>query len=392
MDNDLDVYKIELELQTEELLKTQAKLSIALEEYTEIFDNAPLSYFILDKKGLIRNVNTMGIEKLGYSKMQLLGKSLSVFINSKEEQDEFYIYRNSLIEGEKRKRFECDMKLFDGSSFYALMEGVVVRDKNDQFKYLLISVSDITGKRLQNCLLESSLNKEKELNEMKSQFITIASHEFRTPLSTILTSTELIEQYNLPEHLEKKKNHFKKIKTSVARIQEILIDFLSADEIEKGKIKNNPEIFDLIDFINTLLAELKMFSVKHSSVFTPDVKSKQVFLDKKLLKLSLSNIIINAYKYSPEGGKVELFFEDGVDDSFCIKIKDEGIGIPQNDKVHLFNKFFRAKNVKNIQGTGIGLNITKKIVKLMGGSLSFISQENKGSTFSICFKNKNIYA
>jgi signal transduction histidine kinase len=170
-------------------------------------------------------------------------------------------------------------------------------------------------------------------------------------------------------------------------MKEILIDFLSASEIEKGMIKNNPELFNLSKYTETVIEETKSFNGIHTIKYTHIGENHNVYLDKKILKTCLSNLIINAYKYSPKGGEIEVITELKKDGSISFKVKDKGIGIPKKDELHIFENFFRAKNAENIQGTGIGLNITRRLVTIMGGDITFISTENKGSTFTIKFKN-----
>jgi signal transduction histidine kinase len=170
-------------------------------------------------------------------------------------------------------------------------------------------------------------------------------------------------------------------------MKEILIDFLSASEIEKGMIKNNPEVFNLSKYTEAVIEETKSFNGIHTIKYTHIGESQNVYLDKKILKTCLSNLIINAYKYSPKGGEIEVITELKKDGSLSFKVKDNGIGIPKKDELHIFENFFRAKNAENIQGTGIGLNITRRLVTIMGGDITFISTENKGSTFTIKFKN-----
>jgi PAS domain S-box-containing protein len=322
---------------------------------------------------------------LGVNEAQLKGKNLSNFINSKTYQDKFYLHRNLVIKKESSQQFECEFKRGDGSLFYGLIDSSVIKNEKNKFKNFLSIISDISEQKFQERLLEKALKKEKELNRMKSQFITIASHEFRTPLATILTSAELIEKYNNPEDAEKKVKHFQKIKTAVNRVKEILMDFLSVEEVEKGKIVNNPETFDLVEFITNHIEETKQFNGIHIHNYSHVGKHKTVSLDKKLLKICLTNLLINAYKYSPNGGTIETSSEQLTPGNIVIKIKDNGIGIPQEDQEHIFERFFRANNADTIQGTGLGLNITQALVKLMGGSIFFLSETNKGTTFILKF-------
>ena len=194
-----------------------------------------------------------------------------------------------------------------------------------------------------------------------------------------------MEKYNKPEDLEKKEKHFHKIKNSVSRMKEILMDFLSVDEVEKGKITNFTETINLVEFIKDKIEETKQFDGIHTQSYEHIGKFEDACLDKKLLKICLTNLIINAYKYSPEGGVIQIISKQTSFGNVEIKVIDKGIGIPKQNQEHLCSRFFRAKNTKNTQGTGLDLNITKDLIKLMGGTISFISDENKGSSFALKF-------
>lgn len=382
-EHELNVHKIELEMQNEELLSTQAKLYISIKEYSELFEFAPVGYFILNKYGVILNVNQTGSEQLGFSKKKLTGKHLSIFLISKSYQDSFYRHRDLVTESGKQQQLECEIKKSDGSAFFALIESSVIKDEKNNFKHFITTISDITLQKERALWLESALLKEKELNEMKSQFLTIASHEFRTPLTAILSSSELLGKYNRPEDEDKRKKHLYKIKTSVNRLKEILMDFSSANDAEKEESINNPESFALDKFLVDLIEEVKAFNGIHRVKYKHTGKLQNVILDKKLLKTCISNLIINAYKYSPKGGTIEIESKPNSSGGISITIKDEGMGIPESDKPHIFEQFYRAKNASDFQGTGLGLYITQKFITLMGGSISFTSKEKEGTTFII---------
>lgn len=386
--HELEVVKIELEMQNEELRTSQSKLLKSIEEYTEIFEYSPMGYFILDKEAVIIKVNETGSKLLGHNKKKLNGKHLSVFMNSKSCQDDFYRYKNNVVETGKQQQFECKIKREDGSVFFAMIDGVSVIDEKKQFKFLFFTVNDISKQKIQGRALEMALKKEKDLNKMKSQFITIASHEFRTPLSTILTSAELMERYNSLDQETNRKKHYQKIKSSVTRLEEILLDFLSANDIEKGKTMNKPELFSLVKFTKKIIDETKSFDGLHNVKYKHIGDYQNVHLDMKLLKTCITNLLINAFKYSPNGGIVEITTEQKTPEDISITFKDYGIGIPEEEQHNIFKTFFRAKNAEAIQGTGLGLNITQELVNIMGGTISFISKVNEGSTFILKFSQK----
>ena len=236
--------------------------------------------------------------------------------------------------------------------------------------------------------IRKALQKEKELNELKSRFVTIASHEFRTPLSTVLSSASLIGKYKETEDDEKRQKHVERIKSSVSNLTTILNDFLSISRIEEGKIYNVPTSFDLAAFAaevaDEMQSQIKLGQQIHYKHLGEQVT---VNLDKQLLKNICLNLLSNASKYSGEGKNI--YFTTGITpDKIQLVVQDEGIGIPKADQEHLFTPFFRAHNVTNIQGTGLGLNIVKKYVEIMKGTLQFESEPEKGTTFIINFPNK----
>ena len=226
-----------------------------------------------------------------------------------------------------------------------------------------------------------ALEKEKELNELKTRFVSMASHEFRTPLSAVLSSVSLIGKYITDENKDKKLKHINRIKSSVGELTGILNDFLSMDRLDAGKLTVSGREFKLCDFLHELVDEMSELMRKDQKMelncSTPDII---FFSDSQILKQILSNLLSNAIKYSPDGETVTLdaHFKD---DLLTIKVIDHGIGIPEADQKHLFDKFFRAHNAAHIQGTGLGLNIVQKYLELINGSIHFESTEGRGSTF-----------
>ncbi len=230
-----------------------------------------------------------------------------------------------------------------------------------------------------------SLETEKELNELKSRFITTASHEFRTPLATILSSVSLIGQYPEARDQEKRLKHITRIKSSVHNLTQILNDFLSLSKLEEGVVRNQPEFFDLVEFSKDTMEEMRPMMKTGQNIFYKHIGNiNKAFLDKQLLKNVLFNLISNAIKYSPEDR--EINFETHCEnDKVIVIVRDQGIGIPKDDQQFLFQRFFRAKNAGNEQGTGLGLNIVKKYIELMGGEIAYKSTVNEGTIFTIKF-------
>lgn len=228
--------------------------------------------------------------------------------------------------------------------------------------------------------LNEALAKERELNELKSKFVSIASHEFRTPLSTILSSISLVDQYNDKGEKDKITKHTQRVRSSVNHLTGILNDFLSLGKLEEGKVEVFIEPVDLKNLFDDLKEEVQL--KENQSIVIEIQKETEGFKsDSRILRNILLNLISNASKYS-EAGTITMravskakFIE--------ISIEDQGIGIPESDKKHMFDRFFRASNAGNIQGTGLGLNIVKRYVDLLKGSIWFTSEHKKGTKFFI---------
>jgi len=232
-------------------------------------------------------------------------------------------------------------------------------------------------------LLTSALLKEKELNELKSRFVTMASHEFKTPLSTILSSASLISKYQTDDTLENRERHVGKIKSAVQNLTGILNDFLSLSRIEEGLVKVVLEKFDLSILLDSVVSELKHLTKGGKKIQTVFLSENTIVKsDKRIIKNLLFNLMSNALKYSLENGVVECKVEF-VNQDLKIEVTDHGIGIPESDQKYLFQRFFRAGNVQNIEGTGLGLHIVKGYVDLLKGTISFQSIQNSHTTFEV---------
>lgn len=228
-----------------------------------------------------------------------------------------------------------------------------------------------------------ALDKERELNELKSRFVSIASHEFRTPLSTVMSSASLVGQYTDRKEAEKVHKHVARIKSSVNHLTSILNDFLSLGKLEEGKVDVKKEPIHTSDFLKEVKEEIT-HTLKSGQILNVDFDPSVVYLnsDARILRNILFNLLSNASKYSEENKTINIeCFPNKKTIGFTIK--DEGIGIPQEDQKHMFDRFFRASNAGNVQGTGLGLNIVRRYVELLDGTISFSSEFGKGSIFTV---------
>jgi PAS domain S-box-containing protein len=235
--------------------------------------------------------------------------------------------------------------------------------------------------------LSETLEKEKELGDLKSRFVTMASHEFRTPLSTILTSLSLIGKYISTEDQDKRMKHIVRSKEAVSNMKNILEDFLSLGKLEEGKIHAQFALMNLKEFFETTIEDVNSLLKIGQHISYMHEGDTTIYLDNNLLKNIIINLISNAIKFSPEHSTI--FVSSFVtEDHIKITVRDQGIGISEEDLQHLFERFFRAKNAQNIQGTGLGLHIISKYLELLDGTINLNSELGKGTEFFIDFERK----
>lgn len=396
--------------------------------FETIFNHVNEGILIANAQGQIVLTNPKANLMFGYNEDELRGKMVEALIPN-EYADRHVEHRNSYMKHPVKRPMGKNITLFgkrkDGSNFpveislsyYETGEGMYVigfiiditerfeqqekiKKINAELKLLNETLEKKVGERtlvLKEALTEleqsrdeltRSLEKEKELNEMKSRFISMASHEFRTPLSTILSSASLIGRYNGEDDQSKREKHVDRIKNSVTGLTEILNDFLSLGKLEEGKVVGKFQEQDIVVIIQELITEIQVIC-KENQTIVLDTKGTCVLnTDKNMFRNVMINLISNAIKFSPEGSSIEIgvIQEEG---GIHISVRDHGMGIPDEDKKHLFGRFFRGKNAQNIQGTGLGLNIVTKYLELMKGTITFESELEKGTTFHIHFKNDN---
>jgi len=236
--------------------------------------------------------------------------------------------------------------------------------------------------------LKASLIKEKELGQLKESFVTVASHQFRTPLAVIQSNAELLEMLNnlgQKQETEKYAKVTNRITTAISKMTDLMDDLLTLGKLTSGKVTYNPESFDLVEFCNILTEEFNIIQIDGRSIdFITLGESYMVYLDAKLLEHALSNLISNAFKYSLGKGNPKLSLEFK-EKELVLSIKDFGLGIPKEEQLNLFEPFFRADNVTEIQGTGLGLSIAKEYVQVNKGNIIATSILGEGSCFEITF-------
>lgn len=280
---------------------------------------------------------------------------------------------------------EVNFEIYHGDNWY-LMSAVGLPTGNGDIGQIVVVEQNITAQKQAEKDVREALSKEKELNELKSRFVSMASHEFRTPLSTVLSSATLIDRHNAQSGNERITKHVTKIKSSVQHLTGILNDFLSLDKLEQGTI--NPQItkFNLRGLCSDLVSDMKDLAHGNREIDFNYEGHDEVHQDQNIIKNILLNLMSNALKYSPTDKPVGLKVQAS-DTAFKLEVSDKGIGIPESEQRHLFERFFRAKNAGNIEGTGLGLHIVKKYLDMLGGNVKFESNPEIGTTFYIELPN-----
>ena len=414
--HELEVHQIELEMQNQELRETQHRLEEARDEYTDLFDFAPVGYILLDEKGIIKNINLTGSDLLGVERLHIKGRPFSTYMPRTESATLFLKLREAFATG-TLSSFELQLRRSSDTLFTALLQGTVSEDKKQGGAICRITLQDVTELRktedlqqqhnelqkeqtriqkyneeLEGIVMErtkelsDALNTEKQINEMKSAFITIASHELRTPITIIMSSIILLEKFkNLGQH-DKMDRHIVRIKSSVKHFTNILEDFLSLEKLERGAVRVHKEKLDLPGFVNEVMQEMEGMLKLGQHINYSHTGNTEVVEDKKILRNIILNLLSNAIKYSE--ADIELYTKIETD-QMTLSVVDTGIGIPEEEQKHLFERFFRAQNVKDFQGTGLGLSIVERYLELLGGTIGFTSQPDLGSTFTITIQEKD---
>jgi PAS domain S-box-containing protein len=400
-------------------------------QYEALFNNPVIGILLTNQNGEIININSFAENQFGYKPKELIGKSIELLIPQKQpgkyknNRHVLHYPPSSLIE--KAQDIHGHRK--DGSSFLVnvslsqyTLEGnyysmafivditnqkdekalAIQKKKRESLNKEVMQVNLALEKKVEDrtLILHEALQKlektmielkeanerEKELGKLKSQLVTMASHEFRSPLSTILTSIDLIKKYNSQADEENRNRHILKIQQAVKDLTYIMDNFLSLGKLEEGSVKVSFESIakqDLINHLEEIKTEMILASRKEQRIELSSYLQQNVFnVDRKLLRNIMLNLISNAIKYSPERSTINIHCSDetGV---LQISVRDEGIGISVEEQEHLFERFFRAGNALNIQGTGLGLHIIRRYLDLMGGDIRLTSKLNEGTLITI---------
>ncbi len=378
LERTLELSQANYRLQTEIVERQQAQLALRASEerYRAVVEQTSEGIFLIDAQTTkILQTNAAFERLLGYTSQELLQLKLKdvVVLDINNIQQTLKAPHCFIAEAPHRRK--------DGSLVWTEVNISCI--SYGALQVFCAIVRDITARKRAETDMQRALAKEKELSDLKSRFVNMASHEFRTPLTTILFSAELIQKYGCRWTQEKKDRHFWKIQTSVNQMTQLLNDVLLIGQSEVGKLEFTPKFIDLHQFCLDLVEEMQNTTDKHQIIFaTPPFDWTWANMDEKLLRHIFTNLLANAIKYTPQGGDID-FELTCQQDRAIFRLRDSGIGIPKSDRAKLFDAFHRASNVGTIPGTGLGLAIVKSSVDLHGGSITIETEVDTGTTFEV---------
>ena len=370
--------------------------------YKVCFDSMQVGILVCNSKKEIVLSNNPLSKIVGCSTEDLFGKNTDELFNENSLLDEFIkhpgkvkfksVIDDYIIKKDFRKipvELSFGKIEYEKKPYFKILITDITERKNKEIEIDNLNIKlgeqvEIRNVELENAVkkLKASLNKEKELNNLKTKFITLASHEFKTPLSAILTSSELIVKYADLDKTHKRDEHLAKVKMMITHLNGMIDSLLTLENIESGEIIPSYSNFKLSDLINEIITNSKPLLLNNQKINFNNNYNEIIFQDANILKIIISNILYNAIKYSSDNSKIQIEYHLNEKD-IQISIEDNGIGIPEDEQSLIFKRFFRARNVGYFPGTGIGLNIVKGYVNCLKGTISFKSVENKGTTFNV---------
>ncbi len=382
----------QLRSEIQERQRAEEALHSSMATNRAILNAIPDLIFRINREGIFVNFKAAKIDNLLTPEKKFLGQHIYEIFPQEIALPTMNFIERAFATGEVQI-LECQIPGQEKDYSYEVRIAVSEVDE------VIAIVRDITERKQAEEDIRRTLEQEKKLNELKSRFVTMASHEFRTPLASILSSAELLEHYSHKWSEDKKLNHLHRIQTSVNHMTELLNDVLILGKADAGKLELNPNQINLLQFCQELVKKIQITTQTHNIIFqvksclevygnssqqsgTSEDKCSIVYMDEKMLRHILNNLLSNAIKYSPDSNRV--IFDLSCQSSQAIfKVQDFGIGIPPSEQDQLFDTFHRAKNVGSIPGTGLGLPIVKRAVDLSGGTITLNSQVGMGTTFTV---------
>jgi PAS domain S-box-containing protein len=365
------------ELESRVAVRT-AELHRAKEHVEAIFNNSSDAIILVRADGRIKQNNPAFCALFGYTDEEAVGQPLTILATD-EYIAEFQKTFERIVVTNQPERIELVGHHKDKTQF--TFEMALAPFMEDEAS-VICSLRDVTHRKQLEQELRDALTKEKELSEMKSRFSSMVSHEFRTPLATIQSSTDLLNRYGAQLNEEQKTGHLIKIQAQVQHLTNLLENILTISRSEALTLEFHPAWLDLEALCREVVLDMQLIAAQHEIVFSTKGMCGRVLLDGNLIRQVIANLLSNAVKYSPSGTKIllDLICEGN---SITICVEDNGIGIPDEDRKYLFESFHRAANVGSIAGTGLGLAIVKQVIDQHKGTIQVESKLGNGTKFTI---------
>jgi PAS domain S-box-containing protein len=364
-------------------VKVQEELKAVNDLFINLFYESPMGLAISEiDSGVILDCNSAYCELIGHKRDSVIGRTY-IELGLLESVQQY----NSIIGRVNEHEIERDVEVWlrpKGKDPIWVSVAMQLLDYKGR-RRALSAILDMTAQKNAEEDIRRALASELELSKLKSNFITLASHEFRTPLTSIMSSASLIDKYSSGENSDNIKKHVTRISTSVKSLTAILDEFLSLTKIEEGKIEARPESLDISKFLEDLCASFRGLAKSGQAITVQHSGQSSVYIDRTLLSNILTNLVSNAIKYSPENSNINI--ESHANHELNLSVSDNGIGISKEDQEHLFERFFRASNADIVQGTGLGLHITKHYIDMLHGSIKVESELGRGTNVSMKFSN-----
>ena len=381
-----ELAKANHELSHEILERRQAEAEIqkSEEKYRTLIEFASDSIVIINDSGHIVLTNNQAQQFIGYEQQELIGQSIEILL-PEHLYDSHIAHRTGYMTAPASHLMgeESDLVILHKNGTEIPVTISLSPIQINEERLVMAYIIDVTVERQLEQSLRAALAKEQEVNELKSEFVSMVSHEFKTPLAVILSSVSILENYSDRLSEEKKQKQFTLITRQIHRLTKLLNDTLTVTREDMLGSDFNPASLDLAELCETIAQEVTLMCEEtHQIAFSVSSDCGTALIDENLLRHTLNNLLSNAVKYSPDGGTVYFDLICGSEE-VTIRIKDEGIGIPKADQKRLFECFHRASNVGNISGTGLGLLIAKRSIESHGGTIGFESEEGAGTTFII---------
>lgn len=361
------------------------KNNILEEIFSKIFEVSPISNVLTTTKdSKIVKVNSAFKDIYGYTD-DVVGKSIDALGVWKNDQDRLDLKR-ALLSGEKVRNKETALIGKDGKEITALLSLERVKVKGEDF--IITAGIDISERKALEDKLYKALENERELNMLRSQFVSMISHEYRTPLTEIMLSTDLLKRYGDNWNKEEKNKHYQRIQETIQKMIKLMENVFIIGNINSNKFAIQVDEFDLIPFMDSLINNINHnFDDKVKVNIDYDIHENRVLYDENLLSLIVSNVVINAIMYSEKEGEVRVNVIERPGE-YHLLVEDDGIGIPDEEKQKVFEPFYRGENTKSVSGYGLGLSIVKKCVNLLDGDIKIHSELNKGTQIEVTLPKK----